>query len=301
MPNRFYVDVRRAERSDIKGMLSIFGRAFDTGNARLAPLMYTENPSVEALNHVVKDILNTHLDTEDCGFLVAYENGQGIIYESENREVDTDNNLHSGTDMENGLDPESDTDNGLDSDSDTDILTVADNLTMGWISVCVTHGATRNAYAASELITYACLRVLVQQARARGEDHLNINDRRVRLLNELNTRSKNGQARYITNHSHLVVNALLLWPEGHQDTDQDMALKLLGRAVDMAETKNLPIWAQITLNQTSFFRDAGFREVEVFALTLNSYAPYGGTDWGTKEWVQMVYSPSGRGVVGEVN
>ena len=109
---------------------------------------------------------------------------------------------------------------------------------MGVTSV-VDYRATRNAYAASDLTTYACSALLIEQRES---------DPRVSLLRELETRSNDGQERYITN-PHLIVNALVLWPGGHRGTDWEMAFKLLGSVVSFAKQHNMPIWTPIPRNQ----------------------------------------------------
>ena len=276
-PQRIYVDIRRAVRSDIDGMLSVLNQAFQLENPRLAQLMYTEDDSADALRFVVKCILETHLDSQGYSFMVAYDVADGQEDESED----------PGSEDSERENPESENPESEDPESDTENL---DHLTFGWISLGVaTYGANRSAYAASDLTTYACSTVLTERARVRGVHHLSISDPRVRLLYELETRSKDGQARYIAN-PHLVVNGLVLWPGGHQDTDWEMTFKLLGWAVRFAERLDLPIWTQIPRNQAVYFRQARFTEVQAFILNLNNYAPRGSTDnWGTQEWVQMVH------------
>ena len=276
MPHRIYVDIGKANRSDIDGMLSIFNQTFQLETPQLAQLMYWDDASDEALYYVVKDILNTQLDSQDCRFMVAFDVSEGVggYCECEQPEMDTENSLHSETDTNDRLDSESD----------------AENLTFGWISMGVLNsGLIRNTYVASELTTYACLEVLAKQARARGENYLSTRDPRVRLLYELETQSRDGQVRHIVS-PYLIVNALVLWPNAHEDTDWEMALKLLGWAVSFAERRMMPIWTQIPVNQMRFFRQFGFREVRSFTLTLNDYSPPGSTrNWGTQEFVQMVY------------
>ena len=44
-----------------------------------------------------------------------------------------------------------------------------------------------------------------------------------------------------------------------------------------------------SVGQLGFFRQAGSTEVSRVVLNLNHYATSRGTDWGTQEWVQMVY------------
>ena len=274
-PLRIYVDIRKAERSDIDGMLSLFVQAFKLENPRLAQLMYTEDDTVDALCFEVKKILETRLDSQDYRFMVAYDVADGQELEDESENSENENSA------ENEI-SESDSDN-------------VDNLTFGWMSVrVVDYGDTRNADAAFDLTTYACSTLLTEQAQARGANHPGTGDPRVLLLDELKKRSKDGQARYITN-PHLMVNALVLWPGGHQDTDWEMTFKLLGWAVRFAERRNLPIWTQIPRNQMEYFRQARFREVQAFTLNLNYYAPRGSTDdWGTQEWVQMICPAPGE-------
>ncbi|CAF9937239.1 MAG: hypothetical protein ALECFALPRED_007149 [Alectoria fallacina] len=267
MPVSISVDIQRAEESDIEEMLGIFSDSYRLENPRLAQLMYKEDLSVEALYFEVEDILETHLNSQDCRIMVAYDNAEG---ECEHSRAEAANSLYSEIDI--------------------------NNLIFGWISVgIVPSGDTGYAYAASELLTYACSRLLAEEALARGENELDTTDPRFRLLCRLKDRSKDGRARYIINQSYLIVNALVFGPEDHEDTHWEMALKLLGWAVSFAEGRNLPIWTQITVNQKPFFRQAGFREVEKFTLNLNDYAPLGSTDdWGMQEWVQMVYRAPGE-------
>lgn len=286
-PQRIYVDIRRAERSDIDGMLSVFNQAFQLENPRLAQLMYTEDDSGDALRLVVKCILETHLDSQDYKFMVAYDVADG--QEDESEDPGSEDSERDDTESE---DPQSENPESEDSESDTDNL---DHLTFGWISLGVaTYGANRVTYAASDLTTYACSTMLTERARVGAVNHLSMSDPRVRLLYELGLRSKDGQARYITN-PHLVVNGLVLWPGGHQDTDWEMAFKLLGWAVSFAERLDVPIWTQIPRNQAVYFRQARFTEVQAFILNLNNYAPRGSTDnWGTQEWVQMIHPAPGE-------
>lgn len=162
----------------------------------------------------------------------------------------------------------------------------------GWISVgVVTPNASLNSYAANDLSVYASLKLLGDEARARGEDprQLSVSDPRAMLAYELETRSKEGQIEY-TVDPHLVVNALVLWPDCHSDSTLEMALELLRCAVDHAQRHRWQIWTQIPVAQIHFFRQVGFREVTAFTLNLNIYAPTRGRNWGTQEWVQMVYS-----------
>ena len=275
MPHRIYVDIGEANRSDIDGMLSIFNQAFQRENPKLAQLMYRDDHSDEALYYVVKDILNSQLDSQDCEFMVAFDisDGVGPHCECEQPEIDTGNNLHSGIDTNDSQDSESDT----------------ENLTFGWISMGGVSDVTRNTYVASELTTYACLEVLAKQARARGENYLSTRDPRVRLLYELETQSRDGQDGHMVS-PYLIVNALVLWPNSHEDTEWEMALKLLGWAVSFAQRRMIPIWTQVPLNQMRLFRQVGFREVRSFTLNLDHYSPPGSRPyWGTQDFVQMVY------------
>lgn len=68
---RVSVDIEKAERPDIEDMLSLFNEIFRLENPRLAELMYTEDPSVEALSFVVEDILKGHLDSRDRRVMIA--------------------------------------------------------------------------------------------------------------------------------------------------------------------------------------------------------------------------------------
>lgn len=270
MPHRIYVDIGKANISDIDGMLSIFKQAFQLENPQLAQLMYWDDPSDEALYYVVKDILNTQLDSEDCRFMVAFDVSEGVGQHCECEQPEK-NSSHSEIDTNDSPNSESDTENG-------------------WISMgIVTHGVTRNTYVASELTTYACLEVLAKQAGDRGENYLSTRDPRVRLLYELETQSRDGQIRHMVS-PYLIVNALVFWPNAHEETDWEMAIKLLGWAVSFAERRLMPIWTQIPVNQMRFFRQVGFREVRSFTLNLNDYSPPGSTrNWGTQDFVQMVY------------
>lgn len=278
-PNRIYVDIDGAKRSDIDGMLSIFNQAFLLENPKLPQLMYSNDPSDEALHYVVKDILDANLGSQHCKFMVAYDASERRQIESEceceHPEIGLEHSLHSEIDMNENKDSESD----------------MENLTLGWISLgVVPHGVTTNAYVASELTTYACLKVLDDQAQARGEDHLSMRDPRVRLLYELELQSRNGQARDLFG-PHLIVNALVFWPGAHEDTTWETTSKLLGWAINFADRRNMPVWTQVPANQMEYFHQAGFREVRSFMLNLNDYLPPRSTRYlgATHEWVQMMY------------
>ena len=252
------VDIARAKISNVFSMLTSFHQAYQLENSRLARLICTDGPSSEALDSidsidsVVEGILRRRLDSQDCRFEVVCEVGEGQEREH--------------------------------SDSDTE------NLTFGWASVgFVALGSTRHCYAASDLVTYASLRLLAQ-----GQILPKPDDPRVLLLCELERWSNDGQARYITN-LHLVVNALVLWPESPEDIKYEVAFKLLRSAVSLAESCNLSIWTQITIKQLGFFRQVGFVAVRRFTLNLNHYAPRESTvNWGAKEWAQMVYHAPGE-------
>ena len=251
-PGRTQPNIERADRSDIDDMVSIFHEAYGLDNIRLAQLMCPDDPLNEAIDSVVRKILQTHMDRQDCEFMVVYDVAEGQRYEL----------IDWGT----------------------------NDLIFGWISAGVVYpGATRHGnYAASELTTCACLTVLSEQARARGQNHLSLGDPCTRLLHELGTRSKDGQAR-CTNNPHMVLNALVLWPEPHEATLLGRAVKLLEWAVSLAERRNMSLWAQIPVNQMPFFRHVGFRDMGIFTLNLNDFAPGESPHgWGTQDWAQMV-------------
>ena len=266
VPRRQRFDIGRPDSSDIEGMVSIFAQCF-LENHSLAQVMYGDL-SVNDLIPVAKGMLYQHLDTQDCKFMVAYDN-----------------------EVAQSFDAEEVPDNSVASVSDTD------NLTYGWISVgFVPQGVLRNVFAASEFATYACLELLKRQGRARGQNYLSCMDPRARLLLLLLYRTKDGQARFIAN-PHLVINALTLWPEEGRDY-WEMPFKLLRWAVSYADRRNLPIWAQVPADQMEVFRHAGFRVVGTVIVNLNDFTPPGSMgDWGTQEWKQMVYrAPEGRHV-----
>ena len=244
------IDIRKPEESDIYGMISMFRVSFEHQYPRLWRLMYKEDPSVDRVHIALEDILNAHMNSWKCKFMVAY-----------------------------------DEDNGYDTDESEG----SRNLTYGWISLGVAPRASREyVCTTSDLRTYACLEVL-DQARAVGA-HVDTNDGRFRLLWELHSRSIRGQAANYFAYPYLVVNALVLWPESHEEVVWDMATKLLGWAVSTAERDGRPIWTQIPVYEKDFFLEAGFIETGTFTLNLNHYKPHGSTrDWGTQEWVQMLY------------
>ena len=267
-PARIYVDIGRAETSDIGGICSILKEAFKRRDPRLAQLILNEDESFEPLEWVVKDILESHLNSRDCSFMVAYETSDGVEYEY--------------SEMDANIEEE-------ESGTDTDDSEESRNLTFGWIAVSLAPPAFRNVFAASEFNTYACLSAL-RRTQTREWDHLNIADSYSRLLHELENRSLYGQAIHI-NQPHLVVNALVLWPDLHEVTYWEMTFGLLKWAATFAERRGLPIWSQMPGDQREAFRQAGFTEVGMFTLNLNDYKPYGSTeDWGRQEWAQMVYS-----------
>ena len=258
--------IREAEQSDIGGILSILRTSFEHRYPRLWRLMYRDGPS-DPLHFAVENILNNHLNPQDCRFMVAYDVSE-----------DADNEARRHRELVLGRRD--------GPDDNTDII---DNLTFGVISLSVARSAAaRDLYTTSDLRTFGCLRVL-ERARAIGETHLNTSDSRVRLLYELQNQTLSGQARCLR-YPYLVVNALLLWPECNSDEVRDMTIKLLGWAVTSAERDGLPIWTQIPVNEKALFLLVGFAEVRTFTLDLNDYRPHGsGRDWGTQEWVQMVY------------
>ena len=170
-----------------------------------------------------------------------------------------------------------------------DIAQINDDLTFGVMSQSIARSAAAiDLYTTSDLRTFGCLRVL-ERARAMGETHLNTSDSRVRLLCTLQDQSLSGQARCLR-YPYMVVNTLLLWPECHRVEALDMTSQLLGYAKTAAERDGLPIWTQIPVNEKALFLHVGFAVVRTFTLNLNHYKPHGsGRDWGTQEWVQMVY------------
>lgn len=234
-------DIREAEVSDVGGMLSIFWTSFQHRYSQLWQLMYQDGPS-SPLHYAVENILNIHLNSPDCTFMVAYDVGE-----------------------------------------------LVDDLTYGVISLSVAYSAAaRDTYTTSDLRTFGCLRVL-ERARTVGESQLDTSDSRVRLLCALQDQTLSAQARCLR-YPYLVVNTLLLWPECREVEVRDMTNQLLGWAVASAERDGLPIWTQIPVNEKALFSLVGFEQVRTFTLDLNHYKPDGSSrDWGTREWVQMVY------------
>ena len=168
-----------------------------------------------------------------------------------------------------------------------------EDMSYGWISVgIVLDGNRLSSYEANDLAVYVSWTMLTTEARSRGEDplQLTISDPRAHLVDALSNRSQDGQFTFVPG-PHLVVNGLFMWPDSHEDSIWEMAFKLLGWAVECAKRKNWPIWSQVLVGQRRFFRQAGFMEVSRFALNLNDYTHSSGTNWGTQEWVQMVYTP----------
>ena len=172
-----------------------------------------------------------------------------------------------------------------------------EDMAYGWISVgTVPDGDKLDSYEATDFSVWLTWEMLASAARDRGEDphRLNANDLRVCLIDAIDNRSKDGQFTFVPG-LHLVVNSLVMWPNSHRDSLWEMALKLLGWAVMCAKRHNCPIWTQVPVGQIDFFSQAGFTEVSRFALDLNCFTHSTGTDWGTVEWVQMVYRvPSER-------
>ena len=183
-----------------------------------------------------------------------------------------------------------DTTKGLVPDPGIENDGLDEDMSYAWMSVGIMpyHGSL-NSYAASDLSVYASLKLLATEARVHGEDpqQLNMNDPRVRLARELEMRSKEGQARYMAS-PYLVVNTLTIWPDSHGDSIWEMALRLLRWAVAYAKRYDWPIWTQIPVGQSRFFRQAGFKDVSAFTFNLDNYGKPGGTLWGTQEFVQMV-------------
>ena len=267
-------DIREAEGADVDGILSIHRTSFEHRYPRLWRLMNQDGPS-DPLHFAVENILNTHLNSQDCIFMVAYDVAEVPEVDFSNDEARRYRELV----LERRDGP---VDNA-------DIIEDLSNLTFGVMSLSIARSAAaRDLYITSDLRTFGCLRVL-ERARATGETHLNTSDSRVRLLYELQNQTLSGQTRCLR-YPYLVVNTLLLWPECHRVELRDMTLKLLGWAVTSAERDGLPIWTQIPVNEKALFLLVGFAEVRKFTLNLNHYRPHGSRrDWGTQEWVQMVY------------
>ena len=166
-----------------------------------------------------------------------------------------------------------------------------EDMSYGWISIgTVPHPSRLSSYTAGDFSVNISLKMLATEARARGENplQLNANDPRVRLASELGNKSRDGQNRFVL-YPHLVVNSLVLWPNSHSESKLEMASKLLGWAIGYAERHQWQIWTQVPVGQILFFSQVGFTEVRRFALDLNHYASSSGTDLGIQEWVQMVY------------
>ena len=166
-----------------------------------------------------------------------------------------------------------------------------EDMSYGWISLgIVPDGDKLDSYEATDFSVSLSWEMLASAARDRGENlhRLNANDLRVCLTDAIDNRSKDGQFTFVPG-PHLVVNSLAMWPNSHSDSLWEMALKLLAWAVMCAKRHNWPIWTQVPVGQIGFFSQAGFTEVSRFVLDLNHYTHSTGTDWGTLEWVQMVY------------
>ena len=163
------------------------------------------------------------------------------------------------------------------------------DLTYGWISISVVDlGTAQDAYVASDFTDYTCLEV------QRRDGNLNEDDPRAELLEELVSRSKDGQAELGgPTRRYAVINALFFYPECHPATISDMAMKLLASAIEVAtKDDQRQIWTQIPVDQKDFFLQAGFTEVGTFTLDLNYYKPHGSSvEIRRKTWVQMIYSP----------
>ena len=166
-----------------------------------------------------------------------------------------------------------------------------EDMCYGWISIgTVPHASRLGSHAAGDFSVNISLKMLATESRNRGEDPLQLdaNNPRVRLANVIGNQSRDGQNRFVL-CPHLVVNNLVMWPDLNTDLKREIASKLLGWAIEYAERHQWQIWAQVPMGQILFFSQAGFTEVRRFALNLNHYASLSGTDFGTQEWVQMVY------------
>ena len=268
-------DIRKAEYSDIGGIISIHRVSFEHLYPRLLQLMYQDGPS-DQLHYAVENILNIHLYSQDCRFMVAYDTSQDTQHEFQDGAAQRYRKLV----LERNDGP----------DDNADINEDLSNLTFGVVSLSVARSAAaRDSYTSSDLRTFGCLRV-VERARVRGETHLNTSDSRVRLIYELRDRTLSGQSRFLV-YPYLVLNTLLLWPGCNEDEHRDMTIKLLGCAVTLAERDGGDIWTQIPVDERELFLLAGFYELQSFTLNLNHYRPLGTTgDLGTQEWVQMLYT-----------
>lgn len=267
-------DIREAEISDIGGILSILRTSFEHRYPRLWRLMNQDGPS-DPLHFAVENLLNRNLSSQDCTFMVAYDNSADPDIDFSEDEARRYRELV----LERSDGP----------DDNSDIIEDLSNLTFGVVSLSVARNADAiDLYTTSDLRTFGCLRVL-ERARAMGESNLNTSDSRVRLICELQSQTFSGQARCLR-YPYMVVNTLLLCPECHRVELRDMAMKLLGWAVNFSERNGLPIWTQIPVDEKALFLLVGFAQVRTFTLNLNHYRPQGSTrDWGTQEWVQMVY------------
>lgn len=252
------VDLIQAVSSDTDQMASLWVEAFEAENSNLTQLMYA---GVDMLaGPMLENILTAEVNSEDTIFVICYDLNLGTAYEEDWPPVEE-----------------------------------LANTTFGWISVGNVPDAITDGYSyvVNDFSVYVGGKLQAREARARGEN-LSIDNPRFRLICEITQATIGGQARYC-NGAYLVVNALVLYPEGHEDQTWEMAFKLLGWAINYSERCDLPIWTQIPVNQMGYFREAGFREVASFRLNLNDYAPHGSTrNLGTQEWLQMVYHAAPR-------
>lgn len=292
-PERMEVDIIQAIPSNAHQMASLWVEAFEAEDSKLTQLMYA---GVDLLARpMLEDILTAHVGSEDNKFVICHALGP-ITYDSVSRYLGEED---WPLEEEHGDFEEGEGEGGGEGEegSGEEEEEEEEKLTFGWISVGILPESRpdSNFYAVSDFGVYVCWKLLASEALARGEDprYLGMNNPRFRLVYELSNRSTDGQSRHF-NGAYLVVNALVLYPKGHEDETWELAFKLLGWATSYAERRSLSIWTQIPANHMGYFRQAGFREVRAFTLNLNDYAPRGSTDnWGTQEWVQMVYRASG--------
>lgn len=255
---RWEIEVEPAVFSEIDNLGAIFAEAFLFENPKLAEAMYAGLHTEPA----VIDILNRILHSEYNKVMIAYDTTKGLV-----------------------------PDPGIVIDGE-DMSWFDKPMAYGWVSWgIVSHGVTLKTYAACDLSVAASQELVATAIRDQGMDPRQLNAR-ARLAHELACRTREGQNEYVVGSgSHLVVNTLVLWRDATTDSKDEMAFKLLAWAVEYAEGHKWPIWTQIPVGQGRYFRESGFTEVRTFTLNLNNYAPPGSIDWGTQEWVQMVYSP----------
>ncbi|KAF6240236.1 hypothetical protein HO173_001847 [Letharia columbiana] len=162
---------------------------------------------------------------------------------------------------------------------------------VGLISVgVVPDGVHVDDYTGSELSVYANWAMRAERASARGEDPRRLTDARLGLSDVVDNRSRAGQDRYI-GRSHLVLNTFAADLEG--STGQ-IYQSLLTWAINFAQIRNWPIWAQFPARHVGPLVRAGFVRVGGFSLDLDEFAPRR-AGLGVEEYVQMVYrNPRGR-------